>query len=212
LQVPDFNPATAEMATPQYLIPDDDIHPDDPDDEWVQQSKRRGVRLPAITAAMLGLAVLAAGFWGGAALEKHHASSSASSSSAISSLINRFRSAGGLSGAGAGAGAGAGGAGGGATAGIVTAVEGNILYVTNASGNLVKVQVGPSATVTRTAKSSLGGLQTGDTVIVQGTSGPSGTVTATSVRATGAGVSSAGGLGGGFFGRGASQSSSSTGG
>ncbi len=78
--------------------------------------------------------------------------------------------------------------------------------MTDAAGNLVKVAVGPTATVTRTAKSSLTGLQTGDTVVVQGTTGAGGTVTATSVRATAQGVSAgtgaraAGGGGGGFAG------------
>jgi hypothetical protein len=60
----------------------------------------------------------------------------------------------------------------------------------------VKVRLGPTANVTRTSKSSLAGLQTGDTVVVQGsTSG--GVVTATSVRAVGQGVTATGGLGGG---------------
>ena len=79
---------------------------------------------------------------------------------------------------------------GGAATGTVTEVSGSTLYVTNSSGDLVKVTVGPSATVTRNAKSSLGSLEVGDTVVVQGTKASNGSVTATSVSATGAGVSS----------------------
>jgi hypothetical protein len=191
------------------------IHPDDPDDDWSTGQTRKGLRLHAPTAVLLGLIVLAGGFWGGAVAEKHH-SGSPSSSSASSALANLRAAARGAAGSGAGAsglggtGAGGTGAGGGlgagggaagaATAGIVTGVEGNILYVTDAAGNLVKVAVGPTATVTRTAKSSLTGLQTGDTVVVQGTTGTGGTVTATSVRATAQGVpAGTGARGGGAF-------------
>ena len=87
---------------------------------------------------------------------------------------------------------GLGGAGalGAATTGTVTSVSGSTLYVTNSSGNLVKVTVGPSATVNRNAKSSLASLQVGDTVVVQGSKATNGSVTATSVSATEAGVSS----------------------
>jgi hypothetical protein len=195
-----------------------DIHPEDPDDDWSGAHARSGFRLHTPTAVLLGLLVLAGGFWGGAMAEKHHSPSSSASStlSALASRVAAARSASSASGAGSGAGAGfaggagagaggggsnggagAGGSGGGrlaaATAGIVTGVQGNILYVTNASGNLVKVNVGPSATVTRTSKSSLAGLQTGDTVVVQGSTASGGTVDATSVRATAQGVSAAGG-------------------
>ena len=68
--------------------------------------------------------------------------------------------------------------------------------------------VGTSVPVTRTAKSSLAGLQTGDTVVVQGTKASNGEVTATSVRATGQGchghaaVAVAGFFGGGGNGAG----------
>jgi hypothetical protein len=219
----DVDPEGGEAATPPYGIhPEDgqpttpafepyladgepvpdEIHPDDPDDDWSDSHVKKGLRLQVPTAALLSLVVLAAGFWGGALAEKHHGSST-SSSSALSALASRLAAARGGSGAAA-AGAGGGGsgfarAGGGATpatAGIVTGVQGNVLYVTNASGDLVRVEVGPSTSVTRTAKTSLAGLQTGDTVVVQGTTGSGGTVTATSVRATGQGVPTAGG--GGF--------------
>lgn len=76
----------------------------------------------------------------------------------------------------------------------MTGVQGNILYVTDSSGTLIKVVVGPSVPVTRTAKSSLAGLQTGDTVTVTGTKSSNGTVTA--VRASGAGVTTGTGFSG----------------
>jgi hypothetical protein len=81
----------------------------------------------------------------------------------------------------------------------VTGVQGDILYVTDSTGALVKVVVGSSVPVSRTAKSSLTGLQTGDTVVVQGSKASNGEVTATSVRATGQGVSTTGGGAGSLF-------------
>ncbi len=195
---PTEEPATAEVA----------IHPDDPDDEWSSGRARSGLRLNAPTAVLLALVVLAGGFWGGALAEKHHSGSS-SGSSALSALASRLaatRAGRGSTAGGTGAGfpgAGAFGGAASATSGIVTGVRGNILYVTDATGALVKVVVGPSVPVTRTANSSLTGLQTGDTVVVQGSKASNGAVTATSVRATAQGVSTAGGNGGrGFFSRG----------
>ncbi len=184
------------------------IHPDDPDDEWAVAPTGRGVRVRVITGALLVLAVLAGGFWGGVVAEKHHGGSN-SASTAASALASRFAAlrGGAASGSGASTFSGAGGraATAGATTGLVTEVQGNILYVTenDAAGTLVKVTVGPSTTVTRTAKSSLSGLQQGDTVIVTGTKAASGTVSATAIRATGQGVTAGGGTGsGGGFGGG----------
>ena len=74
-------------------------------------------------------------------------------------------------------------------------MSGSTLYVTNSTGGLVKVTVGPSVTVTRNAKTALSGLQVGDTVVVEGTKAGSSSVTASSVTATGPGVTT------GFAGR-----------
>ncbi len=74
----------------------------------------------------------------------------------------------------------------------MTTIEGNTLYVTTASGGLVKVMLGTSTTYTREAKSTASAMQPGDTVIVQGTKEKNGTVVATSVADTAAGVSATG--------------------
>jgi hypothetical protein len=195
-------PITAEEPETMEM----DIHPEDPDDDWSTVKVRSGVRLQSFTAVLLALLVLGGGFWGGVVAEKHHAGSSSASTS-LSALASRFAAArGGATAGGTAGGAtgipgatGFGGAAASAATGIVTGVQGNILYVTDATGTLVKVVVGPSVTVTRNAKSSLAGLQTGDTVVVQGTKAANGNVTATSVRATGAGVTT-GATGRGGFG------------
>jgi hypothetical protein len=207
------DPETAQVETAADAAPETEeveIHPEDPDDEWSSTPVRSGLRLGAPTAVLLTLVVLAGGFWGGALAEKHHGGSS-SASSALSAIASRLAAArsgagSGSGAAGAGAFAGAGGFGAAtssAASGIVTGVQGNILYVTDSTGALIKVVVSPSVPVTRTAKSRLTGLQTGDTVVVQGTKASNRQVTATSVRATGQGVTTgAGGGAGGFSGGG----------
>jgi hypothetical protein len=174
----------------------------DDDDEWPDRGPRKGIRMSVPTVAGLALLIALGGIWGGAALQRSHGTSSGSSTGA-SSLASLFRSRGGAASlfGGTGTGTGAAGALGGATTGTVTEVTGSTLYVTNASGDLVKVTVGPTATVDRNASSSLGALQVGDTVVVEGTKAANGSVAATSVSATGAGVTSPfsrfGGTGGG---------------
>lgn len=172
---------------------DPSIHPEDPDDEWATAvNSGRAVRVRLLTAGLLLLLVLAGGFWGGVVAEKHHGSGSNSS---LSALASRFAGAR----AGAGGGAGASGfsalGGGAVTTGTVIDVQGDVVDISDASGNIVKVRVGPSTTVTRTVKTAPSGLQVGDTVVVAGAAGSGGTVSATAVRASAQGVS-AGGFGG----------------
>ncbi len=181
-----------------------EIHSDDLDDEWVVEEAGRSLKLRYLTGGLLALILLAGGFWGGVVAEKHHGTGT----SAASSLASRFAA---LRGAGAGtgrtgtgtggtggfAGLGGGGFGGaGATTGTVINVSGDTIDITDSSGNLVKIQVPASATVTRTTKSALSQLQIGDTVVVTGAAGSGGTISATAVRASAQGVT-AGGFGGG---------------
>lgn len=172
------------------------------DDSWPARPRRTGLRM-RLPTAVLGLLVVAAGaFWGGAAVQK--ASGTGSTGAAASRLRSLFASAGGASsffGRGSGGTAGAGGLAPAAT-GTLTAVVGNTLYLTSSSGALVKVQMSPSTTVTRTAKATSKSLQPGDTIVVRGTTASSGAVTATSVTASAKGVTPAGGAGFGGLGGG----------
>ena len=79
---------------------------------------------------------------------------------------------------------------GGATAGTVTDVIGHTLYVTTATGSLVKVEVGAATTIERTSSVALSSLVAGDTVLVDGTTGSGGVVTATRIAASAKGVAS----------------------
>jgi hypothetical protein len=99
------------------------------------------------------------------------------------------------------AGAGTGDGGGAApVAGKVSSVDGSTLYVTTNEGTTVKVRTSSSAKVTRMAKSSVGAVHPGDTVVITGSTAESGAVTAAQITATGSGVTLGGFGGGGRFG------------
>jgi hypothetical protein len=101
-----------------------------------------------------------------------------------------FGGGGGGGGGGFGGGGFAGGAGGGVTSGTVKLIKGTSLYVTDTSGNTVKVAVTGSSAVTRTETTTIAGIHPGDTVLAVGTAGKNGTVAATQVRVTPAATSS----------------------
>ena len=163
-------------------------------EEWPAHAAAKGIRVRWPIAVLLVLLVAGGGIWGGAALQRSQNSSS--SSSLVSALASRFSSRTGAGNGGSGTTGRSGtsrfsGLGGSAaaTAGTVTEVNGNILYVTNASGGLVEVTLNSSTTVTRNAKSTLSALEPGDTVVVDGSKGKNGVVSATTVAATAQGVS-----------------------
>ena len=82
---------------------------------------------------------------------------------------------------------GGGGAGfGGGTTGQIKLVDGSNIYVVDAQGNTVKVSTTPSSTISTSQPSTLSALQLGDTVVVRGTTGSDGTVTATSITTSSA--------------------------
>jgi hypothetical protein len=125
--------------------------------------------------------------------------------------------AGGASGAGAGgaaaggfggafAGGGAGGAG--ASFGTVASVKGKTIFVTDTSGNTVKVKVTPSTKITKNQSVSRHAIRPGDTIIVTGGSGSKGSTTAATITDSG----NRGGSSGGTSGSGGSGSGSSGGG
>jgi hypothetical protein len=210
----EYPAVTQTLATPPdgpaWLAGDDG---GESGEEWVSQTTH-GIRLGVPAAALLAIVLVAGGFWGGAALEKSHGGSS----SALASVAARFRSAAGGVGATGTAGTAAsrfgglfgGTAGTAGTAGTISVVNGNTLYVDDTStGSIVKVTLTKSTTITRNADAAAIDLRPGDTVTVQGATGSSGAVTATSVTATAPGVSSGfAGLGRGFGGAGAAGTGS----
>jgi len=157
------------------------------EDEWPVRSPRSGLRLKYTTAVLVALLIGAGGLWGGAALQRAHGTTGiAGSASSFARLFGSTGSSGVTRGSFPGFSSSS------AASGIVTTIEGDTLYVTTASGGLVKVILGKSTTYTREAKSTASTMQPGDTVIVQGTTAKNGTVAATSVADTAAGVTAAG--------------------
>lgn len=154
------------------------------DDEWPVRAPAKGIRLGIPAALLLAVALVAAGFWGGAVAQKNHGTASVAAGPAA--FAARLRNAG-ATGAN---GFQPGGTGGSSdTTGTISVVSGNTLYVLTATNQLVEVTLDSSTTVTRNAKAKAVQLRPGDTVVVQGAAGKGGRVKATSVAATAKGVS-----------------------
>lgn len=168
-------------------------------DEWPARTRRSSMRLRLPTAILLALLLAGAGVWGGSALQKRYGSDrTAASASPFGAAASGLGGAGSFPNFGRGGtfpGSGNGGANTGqGTTGTVTLVRGNVVWVTDSTGGLVKVTIGKNTTVTRTAAGSAKGLQLGDSVVVIGTK-KSGAVAATVVRATQKGLSTSSGFG-----------------
>ena len=156
------------------------------------------LKLPKVTLALAGAALICAGFVGGVLVQKHLGGSSSSGRGNFAAAFGAGRTgtgttgrAGTGTGTGAGTGTGgffgrggAGGAGGGAITGTVTVVSGDKLYVTAADGSVYTVTTSGSTVINVTKSGSLSQLKPGQTVVIAGTNDNSGDVTATSITAS----------------------------
>jgi hypothetical protein len=190
---------------------------DEGDDEWAAAGPPRGIRLRLPVVALIAVLLVAAGFWGGAVVQKSHGSSGSAGGAAAGLAARLAAGRAGAAGAvatpgGAGNAAGFGGTASQGTTGTVSVVDRSTVYVLTSSGALVTVKLDSSTTVTRNAKAKQDELRPGDSVVVQGATAKNGIVTATSVAATAAGVTSAGGGLRGGFGLGGGTGSTSSGG
>jgi hypothetical protein len=214
------------------------------EDQWVEEPldelppRPRRRLLAPLPLALLGVLLLACGFIGGVLVEKGQTSSS-TTGGAAAGLASRLAALRGAAGAGStttgatgngGAGSGStgaagfaggggfagrlGGLGGGATIGEVAYLSGSTLYVTDAEGNTVKITTSPASSITKTVKADLHGIHPGETVVVRGTKGSDGTVSAESISVGtgGGGLSSLFGGGGGRGAGGGAGGSSGSGG
>lgn len=159
-------------------------------------------KLPWLTLLLAGGVIAAAGFAGGALVEKNV--KPAATTATAGGFAGFTRGGAGGTGAAGGTGTGTGaGAGGGATTGTVKLVDGSTVYLTDSSGNIVKITTGSSTKVTLSSTGKVSDLKAGQTVTVRGTTDSSGNVAATTVSegaATAAGGFGAGGFGGGTAG------------
>jgi hypothetical protein len=187
----DSPPLAPAEPEPLYPMVDDDI------DDFVAPRRRRV--LPSATWALLFALVGAGGFVAGVKAQ-HSAGTVTTSAAAQGNAFRTGRNAGGngtgtAGGTGTGTGAASGGGqGGGATVGQIKLVDGDNVYVSDAQGNVVKVHVASTATVSITKSGTVADLKAGANVLVRGPAGADGTVEATSVSDLGAG--GAGGFGG----------------
>jgi hypothetical protein len=186
--------------TPSEHIPPVPPHDDGDEPDFTPRPRKRARPLSYVLA---GLALMALGTVTGIVIQKHEGRATTSTTSATGRSFSGARGTGGTSNGGTGSVAG-GGSGGG-TVGTVTLVDGNNVYVTDATGNVVKVMTNAASQLTKTDPATIKDVRPGETVIVRGTSATDGSVTATSLTASPAGST-------GGFGRSSAGASTPTGG
>jgi len=187
-------PTMTNVPVPPY---DEDDEP-----EFTPRPRRRA---HALTFILGGALLIAAGFYGGVLLQKHedHGSTAATTTAARTRALAGATGGTATGGAGTGTGGrggfagfgagGAGGAGGGAVTGTVKLVDGSNVYVTDTSGNVVKVLTGASSTLTKTDPATTKDIAPGNTVIVRGTQNSDGSYTATTLIISSAAAATTGG-------------------
>ncbi len=163
------------------------------------------------SATLFALILGAVGFYVGVRVEKSQLSSSSSTSALSAATASRTGAAGrtGAPGAGGGFRGVFGGAGGGgsSTFGTVSSISRGSLYVTDTSGNTVKVTLSGATKVTKNINVGKKAVRPGDLVVVSGAKASNGTVSATTVSDTGASPAAAAGGGSRSSGTGSSGSS-----
>jgi Domain of unknown function (DUF5666) len=159
------------------------------------------------TAALGVVVACAAGFLAGIEIEKSQVSGTASAATVPAGNAGSAATGSGAR-PGFGLGGGGAGGGGGASFGTVSSVDGNTIYLTEASGNTVKVTLSSATKITKSQSTSKSSLHPGDALVVQGATGKNGTLTATSVSDSGA---RSAGSGGGAASGGSATTSNSTG-
>lgn len=195
---------------------DDQEQWDDTDDETLALPRRpRRQFFNRGSAALLALITCAIGFYVGIRVEKGQVSSSTatargftppalggssvgSSSRGTSSTASGSRSSGSpgaLPSGGAGFPGGAFG-GGNASIGTISSVDGNTIYISDASGNTVKITLSSATKITKSLGVSKHSLRPGDAVVIRGLKNANGKVSATSISDSGASNAGAGTTGG----------------
>ncbi len=161
-------------------------HEAESDDLATLLQRREHARPTRLTWVLLTLLVLTAGFIGGAFAGQRLGNSTSSGNSGFTmpaGMPTSFPSGALFPGAAGGGAAPSG------TTGTVKLVDGRNLYLTDSSGNTVKVIVPSTVTVTSQQAVDLADLAAGATVLVDGETGADGTVTATSVAEGGTSTS-----------------------
>lgn len=145
-------------------------------------SRGRTSRRPGLVTSGLVLVIVAGlGFFLGVKLDKESGGGAGGAPTGLRNLLAR----GGLP-DGAGGGLADAGGGNAPTTGTVKLVDGDTLYVTTSSGEIVKVKTTSSTAITRTDEAEVSDVRPGDSVTVTGGSGDGGgTVTASRIEDNG---------------------------
>ena len=196
------------MKTAPYGAPEHDEWDDTDEQPLALPTRPRRSLGGAPAAVLLALLVGAICFYVGIRVEKGQVSStSASTGTGTGSRLAALLSGRGATGSGTGtAGAGAAGSGGGgggggfagggfaralggsgsnSSVGTIASVSGNTLYLTDLTGNTVKVTLSSATTITKSLPVSTKSVHPGDTVIVSGLKGSNGTISAATVTDSG---------------------------
>lgn len=163
-------------------------------DQQLAAEPRPRRRPPSVTVILGAAVLIVGGFVGGVQADRHWGAEKSSDPAALLGQLARRGGTGQGGGSGFGSGfgggqTGRGGAGtgttgqngGSGTSGTVKLVDGDTIYVQTPSG-IVRVKTTKSTKVTVAKKSTAKSLKAGAPVVVQGTPGQDGTVTATSVQ------------------------------
>ncbi|MFI1994011.1 hypothetical protein [Actinoplanes sp. NPDC020271] len=135
------------------------------------------------TLVLVGVVLLVGGFAGGAQVQKHWGSSSTATGTPSGSTQGAFPSGAGMPSGMAGSAQNRQAAPGRATAGTISKVDGNTVYVTTAAGETVTVRASDTTTVSRTTAATMADLTAGQTITVEGAADAEGVVTATAITA-----------------------------
>jgi hypothetical protein len=179
-----MNPDHEEAMTVRYT---EETEWDDTEVEELPRRPRRRLLTP-ITGALAAVVLVAGGFFAGVEVQKSEGAGTASAQGGVPRLPG---------GGGAGRQGGPQASENERVQGTVASLRGSTLYVTDASGNTVRVRTRPKSEVVRTASSRPGAIHPGDTVVVQGKKSDDGSYTADQLIATADGVSVVGGFGAG---------------
>lgn len=155
------------------------------------RSRQKGKGPSKLTAGLAAAVLLVGGFFGGYAVKGATTDSTAAGRPAMAAGQGGPGGGGFPGGAGGTGGQGSGGT---ATFGTVKSIDGTTITLTTQNGETVQVDAS-GATIEVTSDGSVSDLSTGDTLVVQGTTGSGGEVTASRIS-EGAGAGPAGGPGG----------------
>src|SRR5581483_10354825 len=190
-------------AIPYDRPPHDDRRPqdhsdvDDPQDTLVSARRPRRRFWGARTGVLVAVLVGAVCFYAGVRVEKGQVSNNSSAVSGAARAFAARAGAGATGGSGTAGRAGAFAGSGNLTFGTVSSLSGKNLYITDTSGNTVKVTVTSSTAVTKSQTVGKKAVRPGDSVVVQGVQNARGALAAASVsdwRARGSGDGGAAGL------------------